>query len=203
MEPVSIIGITAAVVQFVDFTSKVLAEGYTLYTQTTKLLDQNRDVTQITRTLKESSKSLTNALDKQAQQEELTPHEVELRGLCARCHEVAAELLEALDQLSRNGSTTLFTTLYKALKSVRQKEFIDKLQKKIDGFRQELVMSMLVSLRYVLCAPRYGQGCGRRNLFKFLPTWKLAAWNIMDHISLFAVRLCAIRQANRSQGSCH
>jgi hypothetical protein len=58
------------------------------------------------------------------------------------------ELITALDKLQCQGNGRKWNSVQQALKGLWGRERIEALPKRLDGFRQQLVLNILVSLRY-------------------------------------------------------
>jgi len=70
-----------------------------------------------------------------------------LEKLCDCCNDVAKELLEALGKLKVDGKKGKWSSVRKALRSVWSKEEIDGIQKRLESFRDEMNLHIVVDLR--------------------------------------------------------
>lgn len=72
-----------------------------------------------------------------------------IRDLGRQCQHVGPELLAALAKLRGTGERSKWTSLRQALLTVWKQSEIDSLEKRLDGYRQQLTLQLLVSLRYL------------------------------------------------------
>ncbi|KAI9853263.1 MAG: hypothetical protein M1824_001460, partial [Vezdaea acicularis] len=139
MEALAIIGLVGNIVQFIDFSGKLISKSTELYRSSEGALAENIDIETITKhllTLNKSLEDTTNASSDAA-----------LERLCASCNTVANELLMALDKVKLKSGQQKWKSLRKALQSVWSKEKIMKLDQQLAGFRDELNLHLTADLR--------------------------------------------------------
>jgi hypothetical protein len=78
-----------------------------------------------------------------------TAQEQALKDLCIGCDEVAPELIGGLEKLKVQGKKTKWKSMRQALKSVWSKDRIKAISNRLSNFRDQLNLSVLVSLRWV------------------------------------------------------
>jgi hypothetical protein len=162
-EALAAFAIAANVVQFIDFTAKIISTGY----RASKSKPTGNDWTE---TLTDDLLGVSAVLKAPIAKEkghEITENERELVELAGKCAEVASELLSTLEALSLreepvksqgNKGTRLerrkpaWRDFRTALKTVWSEDKIIALEKRVDSFRQQLVLRILVSFRYVSLA---------------------------------------------------
>ena len=144
-ESILAFGIAANVIQFIDFGCKILSTGYQLHKSGD--LKENDYLADISCDLSKVSNDLDHVLLRSAFTAASSQNELDLQNLAARSKEVCIELSETLDKLKLKGPPRVLKTFRVALMNVWSESKIDKLQKRLDGFRQELVVRILVSLR--------------------------------------------------------
>jgi len=96
MDPISALSLSAAILQFVDFSSKIIVATYNIYQSTDGTKRENFELAQLTSTLHEFQSRLA------APRTPPRDHNVDqkaLEGLAARCRDIAAELIKLLDDL--------------------------------------------------------------------------------------------------------
>ncbi|KAJ4302648.1 hypothetical protein N0V90_001537 [Kalmusia sp. IMI 367209] len=147
MEPFSVLAIATSAAQFIDFGSKLL-KG-TIEIRKSGQLDQHKALDHIT----ESLANLTAPLDpgtlgssSTLAPQRYSPNDVKMQALCQNCYKVATQLQEALVKLKMRRDTN-WGNLKKALMNVWDADKVKGLQEQLSGYRQELILLMLVALR--------------------------------------------------------
>lgn len=143
MDPLSALSVAAAVVQFIDFGSTIISSTYAIYASFDKHKDGTRDLVSITGRL-----SWLNAeLERSAA---FSPHSQVDRDiviLCQQCNKSATTLLDALNQLNAPSRPNLWGSFKLALRSVWSQGEIDALQDRLNSYRQQISMHILVGMR--------------------------------------------------------
>lgn len=139
MEAIGSLGLAANILQFIDFTSKLVASSSELYVSNDGILDENRQIELATNDL-----ALLNAKIKEAA---VSASNEALCQLSESCKATADELLKALSKLKVDGSHSRRRTIRKALQAAWCKEDITKLETRLSRYRNELNLHILVDLR--------------------------------------------------------
>ena len=149
MEPFSALAIATSVAQFIDFGSKVLQGAIEIHKSSSGQLDQHKALQQITRNLADLTAPLDpntpNCPSILASDGKLL-NNVKIQILCKDCYKVAIQLGAALNKLMTQKDTE-WGNLKKALRSIWDADKIKDLQNQLDGYRQELVLMILIALR--------------------------------------------------------
>ena len=141
MDPLTIIGLVGNIVQFVDFSGKLISKSTELYQSSEGALAANIDTETATNHLVLLNNKLKNAAT--------TTGDGALERLCKSCGTAADELLAALDKVKVKGKQDKWTSIGKALRSVWSKEEIVELERRLAKFREELNLHVVVDLRCV------------------------------------------------------
>jgi hypothetical protein len=141
MEVLSIIGLVGNIVQFIDFSSKLIAETTKLYRSNENALAENIDVETATSHLVLLNNKIKDAAT-------ITSDDV-LRRLCESCQSTADELLAVLNNIKVDSKQGRWKSIWKALRNVWSKEQISELEGRLERFRKELHLHIVVDLRYV------------------------------------------------------
>ncbi|KAF2801832.1 uncharacterized protein BDZ99DRAFT_552523 [Mytilinidion resinicola] len=144
MEPLSALSLATSVVQFVDFSSKLISGSIEIYKSTSGQLEQHNDLKAVTKSLSR----LTAKLEKSdfATIEQSSTNTEEIVNLCKDCRQTAKELTDILLKLKLQKATKRESVVV-ALKSIWGREKLEDLQHRLDGYRQQLVLLILVALR--------------------------------------------------------
>ncbi|KAF2118452.1 hypothetical protein BDV96DRAFT_643697 [Lophiotrema nucula] len=164
MEPLSAFGVAAGVLQFVDFTGRLLTESYEILSSNTGSTSRNEELLKITQDLLALNKRLqTSAKDREApgrqttlaSRNEATTDDIigaQFHSLVVSCNHVGQDLIAVLDKLrlEPENKRRKWRSFRQALLSVWSQSDIEALQRRIDNFRQQISLSLLVSMREAL-----------------------------------------------------
>lgn len=136
MEPFSALSVVTAIVQFLDFTGKVVAGAYKIHTAESSTENALREVT---KSLNRASKDLRNYLSKQPAQG-LTPNDLGKR------------LLSIPNNIHKTAKSPKLLKVFASFKAAWiaawKKSDIEALCRDLDGCRSQIILLLLVSLRY-------------------------------------------------------
>jgi CHASE3 domain sensor protein len=146
MDPMSALGLAANIVQFVDFGSKLLERANEIRKSASGQLEEHTELETITKSLARASHEfeLSVARNKNRQ---LTFNDESIQAICRDSQVVADKLLDALNKLKSQEKGRKWVSAVHALKSMWGQEEIDSLKGRLDGFRQQLIVAILVALR--------------------------------------------------------
>ena len=158
LDPLTALSLAGNIIQFVDFGTKVLAKGHELYKSTAGASIDHTELETIAKDLQEINDRLRQRKDSQeTQSKTATDSEVALRKLSEQCSGVAEELIGALEKLKVQGtSNRRWKSFRQALKGLMKKEELDAITIRLQHFRDELNLHILVSMRYAIkvnCSP--------------------------------------------------
>jgi hypothetical protein len=136
MDPLSALSLAAALVQFVDFTSKIVSKGYHIYNTTDGAIPQNVALEFIVTDLQ----NLNARLKHHGTLSCATKDEQALEDLSASCTILANELVDRLNKLKVAGDTKhrKWKSFRQALKTVWSKEELDAMANKLSEYRNQL-----------------------------------------------------------------
>ncbi len=141
MESLAAVGLAANIIQFVDFSGKLILKTAEIYKSGSGALVENVDIETATKDLTGLSAKLHDSINPAG--------DTVLRELCQSCDTVAKELLSALDRVKLHGKQQKWKSFRKALRSVWSKEDIMSLEQRLARFRDELNLHVTVDLRSV------------------------------------------------------
>ncbi|KAF3942195.1 hypothetical protein ABW19_dt0209715 [Dactylella cylindrospora] len=144
MEPLAALAIATSVVQFVDFSSKLLSKAKN-YHQDGSVVE-HRDLSTVTEDLKSLTIELEASLSR-IPSGGLSDDQKALQELCRSCLGVADELTEALKKLDLGSGSSRWKSLRTAFKAVCGKERLAELKAKLDIFSQQIDRRLLIDLR--------------------------------------------------------
>jgi hypothetical protein len=134
----------ASVIQLVDFASRLVAKGVAIHGSSDGLTVGHRELEGLTDHLTADIKALEISLQARGQNHELTSSE---KQISIDCQRITTELPGALDQLKAKGPKTKWKFFRQALKSTWHDEKVQAHERRLDRFRQQLITSVLGTLR--------------------------------------------------------
>ncbi|KKA23702.1 kinesin light chain 1, partial [Rasamsonia emersonii CBS 393.64] len=143
MDPLSVVGLVGNIVQFVDFTGKLISKSVFLYHSGKGVLPENIDIETATKHLVLLNTKLKDAATSTGSRE--------LQRLCTSCGDVADELLAAVDKVKVKGEPGKWKSVQKALRSVWSKDDIEGLEKRLARFREELNLHIALNFADSKC----------------------------------------------------
>jgi hypothetical protein len=139
MEVLAIVGLVGNIIQFVDFSGKLISKSVQLYQSREGALAENIDT--------ETATNHLLLLNDKLKDTATSTGDRTLKDLCEACHTVARELLEALDEVKVKGKQQKWKSIRKALNSVWSKEHIAQLEQRLANLRKELNLHVVVDIR--------------------------------------------------------
>lgn len=141
MEALAIIGLAGNILQFVDFSTKLISKSNELYKSAEGALADHHDIEATTDDLVLMNQKVMNGASSSSDNS--------LKALCESCNRVAGELLTALEKLKVKGRATKWLSIRKALRSLWSKEKLDDLERRLGRLRNELVLHIAGDLSCV------------------------------------------------------
>jgi tetratricopeptide (TPR) repeat protein len=148
METLAVIGLVGNIVQFVDFSGKLVSKSAELYRSSEGALAENSDIETAINHLVLINNKLKDAAT--------TTGDSALQSLCKSCGTTADQLLAVLDKVKVKGKQDKWKSIRKALRSVWSKEEIEELGRRLERFRGELNLHLTVDIRWVWMLLRIG-----------------------------------------------
>jgi len=137
------IGLASNVLQFIDFGTRFVMKAWKIYRGDQGATDDILD-------LLATTKDLEAAVAALASEPGTANVDNGMREICASCSEVASQLLTSLQKLAipeQPGKREAFKAAFKRL---WKQQDVESLKQRLDGFREQLVVQLLLSLRYVI-----------------------------------------------------
>jgi hypothetical protein len=153
LDPLTALSLAGNIIQFIDFSTKLVAKGHELYNSADGASIGNAELEVIAKDLQDLNGRLQQSPPSAATKSILTDSDIALRKLSGKCSGVAGELVGALDKLKVQGtSNRRWKSLRQALKGLMKKEEVDAIAERLQTFREELNLHILVSMRYAVPA---------------------------------------------------
>ena len=156
MDPLTAISLASAIVQFVDFSSKLIAEGRQIYQSLEGASRANLHVEDITNHINSLNNHLLQSDRRHSQTGVSSGSETALRGLATACRTVADELLKLLNELKvdkhSQGAQRKLETFRKAVltQKSKNKNKIKNLEDQLDKIQKQINQRLVTMMKYVL-----------------------------------------------------
>ena len=138
-EVIAFFGLAANVMQFLEFGSKIVSVNHRAGQQYLALDIIATDLERVTHDLEVSIQAKPS--------DDASQSDLMLQQLATQCRDVCLELLQVLNKLQVHDGRGKWKSFYKALASVWSERQINGLHKKLDSFRQQLILHLLMALR--------------------------------------------------------
>lgn len=148
LDPFSALNVATAVVQFLDFGIEFTGAVHKIYTSTDGLTQKNTEILSDSRRLEHLSSKLktTTVTDSDA----WATSEKALLLVAGQCQELAKELSSMIEELRlEKDKSKTWDAVRRAWKTMRKKDTIDNLTRRLDRLRCDLCVYMIDTLRYV------------------------------------------------------
>jgi len=149
LDPLSALSVAGAIVQFVQFSSKLISKGHELYKSTDGASLGHAELETIAKDLQELNGRLSSpAGSKEGRQTNWKDSGDSLTRLSEQCSVVASELIATLGKLKVEGpASRRWKSLRQALKCLLQKSEVEALAARLQYLRDEIDFHILVSMR--------------------------------------------------------
>ncbi|THV43694.1 hypothetical protein BGAL_1083g00010 [Botrytis galanthina] len=164
MDPLTVLSIAGNVIQFVDFSWKLISGAQEIYKG--GRLDVHTETKKVVEDLSKFSSEMSISIRSDGKFKVLTPNEVELEELCSDCSNLAEELVKRLEtfQLSEASDGTMkkrktdglnifreakvvWLSASQVIKSMLSSKELKEMERKLQSFRDTIQARMLSSLR--------------------------------------------------------
>ena len=147
MDPMSVLAVTAAALQFLDFGAKILTNAIEIHKSAQGRPSTYLEVSEITSELAKMAAEVDTRSTKITCTSDASETEQIFLRSCIECKAIGAELHSLLSSLQREGTTRLERaklSISAALKSISTGRRVDQLTERLGGIRQQLMMAMMV-----------------------------------------------------------
>ncbi|KAF6828989.1 hypothetical protein CPLU01_08219 [Colletotrichum plurivorum] len=160
MDPVNAVSLAASILQFIEFTAKLVKEGREIYESASGATVEHCDLEAVTQNLVRLIQQISDNTNKDdnlpAQLQKLslssgTPTNINVLG--AACEKVAVDLLEALNMVKARRTQNRWMGIIDALKTVWAKGKIQELRYRLKQYRTGIHTALLVSMRSIPSDP--------------------------------------------------
>lgn len=143
IDPLTAVSLASAIVQFIDFSSKIVSKGYDVYQTADGVLPYNRRLQESIDRVDGLCVDLSSPVTSNSA---ISQNEQAIRAVSKQCIDVAGELRAALVKLQANPKS-VSSSLRKALKSVWSDKELRSLEKRLASLYTELQLCLSATLR--------------------------------------------------------
>jgi hypothetical protein len=129
MDAFTALGLASNIVQFVDFSWKLVAESRAIYKSSEGASHENLTLIAIANNVA----ALSNAI-------EVSTDDSQLEKLAKECKTIGKELSDALDELRANGKRTMWTSFSIALKEIWKKGKVDRIYNRLGKVQAQMAI---------------------------------------------------------------
>lgn len=149
LDPFTSLSLACNVVQFVDFTSKLLSQSKEIYDSAVGSTKDNEDLEEICTELRDLSQHIvTTSLSQASRFGALDNREQAIQKLAQECSATADELITALRSLSLNKHPRRrAASVYAALRTIWSRRKIEALEARMDKYRAQLAVNIIALTR--------------------------------------------------------
>jgi hypothetical protein len=156
IDPLSALSIAGNVIQFVDFTSKLISKGSQYYKSIDGALLEHTELSAVAQSLQRLNRGLGASMRLEQSmltvRPDLPPQKYNLaeQGLWDannECYKLAEEFSRALEDLQVSGKHRRWESFRQAFKTVWSEEKVESLYKRLSNAREQLMIHLLVHMR--------------------------------------------------------
>lgn len=149
MDPVSVLGVAAAAVQFATFSGSIVKNVINIYRSVISQdsIEDYRSLEEQAKTLRSSNLRLKQTLDMKYLKRERNESENDLLSVADQAIDVASNILKALDKFDLKGERSKLEKIRKAIKAVLEKEELEALNQRLAQVQQQQMSVVLLGLQ--------------------------------------------------------
>lgn len=144
--PLDALSVAGTVVQFVDFTIKLVSKGNEYYKSASGALVEHKDLELVATNMQKLNDNLNSSLRLFDKHSQLSAEEQALKTVVDACEGIVLQFRDALSKLKISGKNTRWKSFRQAFKSIWDKDNLDEMLRRLVSARQELAINLLVVL---------------------------------------------------------
>jgi hypothetical protein len=141
MDPVTAAGLASSIITFIDFSWSLVSGAVEIYHSIDGTLEENAYLEDVMGDLRSIAEDLSQGGPRK------TKSERNLQLIAEDCHKDSKSLLNILEELRVPGKRTPWKSLKTAWASLRKKDRVSGLGKKLQGYRSEMLLYLGMILR--------------------------------------------------------
>ena len=149
MDPFSAISLASAIVQFVDFSGKLISKSYQLYHSTNGALQENEELEKIISDVRSLNRGVISNVKSKDDKTSVSKDERSLEILAAECQKIADELLRVFGDLKVPQPHHKWSSINKAVATAWNKSKIEELTGRLKRLREQIDSRILDMMRFI------------------------------------------------------
>lgn len=145
LDPLTAISLASAIVQFVDFSLKIVSQTQEIYQSASGATRENVTISEIT----EDIKALNHNIWSSTNNLQLGPSEMALHRLVESCETEADALLLLLAELKVPPDASRWVSFKKAIKGARQRGKVQELETRLGNLQRQVNSRILYMMKLV------------------------------------------------------
>ena len=147
MDPFSAISLASAVVQFLDFSCKLITEGHELYKSSHGTLQKYIELERIAIDIRTHNNAIREKDRLSNSTRPLSEDEKAIQGLSLECRRIAGDLLTVLKQLKTRSPHGKWDSFHKALLSAWKRGTIEDLSRRLAQAQVQINSRLIAMMR--------------------------------------------------------
>ncbi|KAL2848780.1 hypothetical protein BJX68DRAFT_238656 [Aspergillus pseudodeflectus] len=143
MDPLTAVSLAGTILQFIDFSSKLVAGTYEIYRSASGTTAENEDIATVIADLKEVTVELDVDITGRGK------HEKALKALATKCAELSGQLLAVLEKLKTPDKHSAWKSMGVKWSSMRKSDEIQRIERRLGEYRAEILVRLTFLLRSV------------------------------------------------------
>ncbi|KAL2784093.1 hypothetical protein BJX66DRAFT_96207 [Aspergillus keveii] len=140
MDPLTAVSLAGTILQFIDFSSKLVAGTYGVYRSGSGVTAKNDDIATVIADLKEVTVELDVDIPERGK------HEKALKALAMKCADLSGQLLAVLDKLKTSNRHSAWKSMRVKWSSMRKSDEIQRFERRLGEYRAEILVRLTFML---------------------------------------------------------
>jgi hypothetical protein len=149
LDPLSALGLASNIISLVDFGVRVLAKSRELQQSATGRFVEHQEFHVAADRLRLIQESLDRSHRTISSRHDLSRAELALQEITVECQKISVEFQDALSSFVRQNGQSSWKSFRQAFKALWKKDGIDSMRARLTDQREQLVLHLLVVMRYV------------------------------------------------------
>lgn len=148
LDPLTALGLATNIVQFIDFSAKLVSKGNKVYKSASEGRIENQELDATSRKVIDLHNRMIQTFERDGDfLSGISPTDREIKKICESCTKVATDVIDALNKLRAQARYSRWQSYRQAFKSLWGEHEVAMLKAKLDTYRKTLDTNLLLSLR--------------------------------------------------------
>ncbi|KAH6611857.1 hypothetical protein C7974DRAFT_85822 [Boeremia exigua] len=143
LEALAAVGLASNIIQFIDFTHSLFSSTKAIYLSQAGSSRGSQELETVTNAIQQRCAEISAAYKSKAQQEALQNYG-SIRAIASECEKTAIELQTVLQRLKARKAHSRWSSFKAALSTVWKEQEITTMEKKLDSYRQQIVLELTI-----------------------------------------------------------